>query len=176
MAELEAASGAFGTAYSAVVTAKAAARGAVSKKDTQRAKSEATYRKFSKIFLANPALTPELLSDLGMKVNPAPSGPVVPVQNLSAVGTSDGVNTLNWKRNGNANGTVFSIAAQIGGSATWTVIGSTTKVRYAHTGVTPSVQMIYRVTAQRGNSVGKPSNTAIVYGQADPGVALKLAA
>jgi hypothetical protein len=163
VAALDAAKTGFSSALTNVTTTKTAYLGATATKRASRTSAEATYRKYAKQFLANPALTPALLSSLGFSVTPAPSVPATPPTDLAATGFSNGVNKLVWKRAGNPQSTVFVIEAKTG-TGSWAQVGATSKVKFSHNGQTPGVQVIYRVRAQRGNETSAPSNTAIVYG------------
>jgi hypothetical protein len=110
-------------------------------------------------------LPPHLLEELGLSVNEGSSGitpPSVPLD-LVVMGTSDGVNALKWKRNGNRQGTTFIIEAKIGDLKIWTMIDAVTGSAYKHKNQTPGVEAQYRVKAKRGELESGSSNSAVVY-------------
>ncbi|MEQ1933320.1 MAG: hypothetical protein ABL962_05505, partial [Fimbriimonadaceae bacterium] len=166
--EIELATTNYNNAFTASNAAKAASHGATATKRTNRTTSEATARKFAKMFLANTALSQDLLAELGLNVVPQPIGPVSTVTDVSVAGYSNGTNKLSWNRAGNAQGTMFMIEAKIGTSTTWVQVGGTTKKAFTHSGQTPGVQVIYRIIAQRNTVSAEPSNTAIVYETSSP--------
>ncbi len=92
------------------------------------------------------------------------STPPNPPMDLVVTGTSDGVNHLKWKRNGNPQGTLFFIEAKIGNSDAWTIVDTVTVSKYDHTDQTPGVKVQYRIRAKRGNAESTASNVAVVYG------------
>jgi hypothetical protein len=111
-------------------------------------------------------LPPNLLEELGLSVNEGSFGttpPAVPLD-LVVMGTSDGVNSLKWKRNGNRQGTTFIIEAKIGEASDWTIIDAVTGATYKHKNQTPGVKAQYRVKAKRGELESGASNSAVVYG------------
>jgi len=98
--------------------------------------------------------------DEGGRTSSAPNSPT----DLVVTGTSDGVNHLKWKRNGNLHGTLFFIEAKIGNSDAWAIIDTITGSKYDHTNQTPGVKVQYRIRAKRGNAESTASNVAVVYG------------
>lgn len=157
----------FATKLSASEAAKAAAHGAVATTKAQRTSSTATFRKFARLFMANPNIDKNLLGQLGLPTTPGTLGPVTNPINLSATGFSNGQNKLKWGRNGNSSNTTFNIEARIGDSNTWTWVGSTTKTKWTHEGQTPGTQVTYRVFAQRAEVRSGYSNEAVVYSQSE---------
>ncbi|MEQ1823682.1 MAG: hypothetical protein ABL949_14330 [Fimbriimonadaceae bacterium] len=143
--------------------ARAAYHGAVATKRIAFEGAEATYRRFAKQFMANPALPVSVLSALGFGVTPPQTSSVTTPRDLAATGFSNGQNRLVWNRSGNSKATVFLIEALFGGSSEWIQVGATTKSKFDHAGHIPGVQVIYRVRAQRANAISSPSNTAILY-------------
>jgi len=111
-------------------------------------------------------LASNILEELGLDPNEGnfsntpPSAPT----DLVATGTSDGVNSLKWNRNGNRQGTTFIIEAKIANSADWLMIDAVTGSKYKHKNQTPGVKVQYRIRAKRGELESGTSNTAVVYG------------
>lgn len=173
LAEISGATTQFANAFTAQETARAAAHGATSFCDQEWSEALAVAAKFNAQFQAIPNISPLLLGQLGLTV-PSGGGGTIPVfepTNLSAFGSSNGVNALKWNRNGNADGTTFVIEAAYGDSNTWTIVDTTTVSKYNHANQTPGAFVRYRVIAQRGSTKSAPSGTASVY---DPGVTLTL--
>lgn len=143
--------------------AKLNAKGKSATKRLVRTTSEEQFRAAAKVINANPAISSALKSELGLNVSPSPVGPVAPVEDLSVKGFSNGDNKLVWKRAGNKGGTVFQVQAKIGGTGPWTIVGTTTRIRFTHSGQTPGVAMLYRIVSERGGTLSSPSNEASVY-------------
>lgn len=154
---------AFKNAYIASEAGKANVKGLISTKDGMRQASESQVRAVAKLINANPNIPSQLKADLGINVSPTPLGPVVTPANLVVNGTQNGVNTLSWKRNGNAYGTSFLIEYKPEGAGTWTMLTSVTRVRFEHMGQTPGAQVAYRVSAKRGSSQSAPTPATIAY-------------
>jgi hypothetical protein len=83
---------------------------------------------------------------------------------LTATGFSNGTNKLKWKNNNVSGRVVFVIEANKGGGDGWSMIGSTRKQTFVHSGVTPGQGYFYRVRAEatRGQ-VSAWSNQGMVY-------------
>lgn len=111
-------------------------------------------------------LPPNILEELGLSVNEASFGTSQPSAPLDLVvmGTSDGINSLKWNRNGNRQGTTFLIEARLGDSENWTIIDAVTGSTYKHKNQKPGVKAQYRVKAKRGELESGYTNTAVVYG------------
>ena len=111
-------------------------------------------------------LPSNILEEMGLDPNEgnfsisAPNAPL----DLVATGTSDGVNSLKWNRNGNRQGTTFIIDAKIANSTDWLMIDAVTGSKYKHKNQTPGVKVQYRIRAKRGELESGMSNTAVVYG------------
>ncbi len=111
-------------------------------------------------------LASNILEELGLNANEGSFGgsTVSTPLDLVATGTSDGVNSLKWKRNGNRQGTTFIIEAKIGDANVWTMIDAVTSSTYKHKNQIPGVKIQYRVKAKRGDSESGYTNIAVVYG------------
>jgi hypothetical protein len=158
-------------AYEDQLAAISAAKGAVTECDQAWDAALTVVSKFNKIFQAKPGLSPELLAELGLTV-PSADPSTVPVyvpSNPSAMGSSNGVNTLRWWRNGNSSGTTYVVEVDYDGLNDWAILDSTTRCKYEHGGQTPGRFIRYRVYAQRGTRKSFPSGTAAVY---DPATGL----
>lgn len=106
-----------------------------------------------------------LLEQLGFDAREgnAQSVPLTAPKELSASGTSDGVNRLKFNRNGNKQGTLFYIYAKTGDATDWSLIDVITNTTYEHKNQTPGVKVQYCVKAKRGDEESAASNTAVVY-------------
>lgn len=160
---LEDAANNFATAYSDVVTSKAATLGFVSTKDAVRAESEAVLRELCQMIANNPAVSNTLKGELGLNVTPSSAGPVAVPENLNAVPYSNGDVHLSWNRAGNTSTTAFSIQAQYGVSTTWVQLGATTRSKIVLTGFTPGDQVKFRVFATRGGVSSSPCAPYTIY-------------
>jgi hypothetical protein len=111
-------------------------------------------------------LPSNIIEELGLNANESNLGGSTPAApaDLVVTGTSDGVNSLKWKRSGNRQGTVFIIEAKIGDSNDWVMIDAVTNSTYKHKNQTPGVKAQYRIKAKRGDLESGFSNTAVVYG------------
>jgi hypothetical protein len=83
---------------------------------------------------------------------------------LTAVGTSNGVNTLAFKGNNKSGSVVYEIWRRQGDEGAWGIIAATKKQTYADTPVTPGQYYEYKVRAKAAKSVSNYSNSAVVYG------------
>ena len=83
---------------------------------------------------------------------------------LTAVGTSNGVNTLTFKGNNKSGSVVYEIWRRQGDEGSWGIIGNTKKQTYADTPVTPGQYYEYKVRAVAAKSTSNFSNSAVVYG------------
>jgi hypothetical protein len=157
------------TLYAATVTeqqnAQAAARGAVADCTAEKADTIELIGRYAAIFKANPAVSDELIAQLGLppRNNGGDHLPVYDPANLAATGCSNGVNKLNWERNGNFPGVTYLIEAAYDGTTDWELIDAVSKTRYEHTDQTPGREVSYRVFAKRRNLKSGPSNTATIY-------------
>lgn len=155
----------FNNAFAAQEAARAASIGATGLADQEWRQALDLVAAFNAQFQAIPGISPELLGELGLNV-PGGGGGSVPVytpSDLSALGCSNGVNSLKWKRNGNEGGTVYVIEAAYDGTNDWQIVDNATRTKYDHTGQEPGRFVRYRVTAQRGTTKSNPSGTASVY-------------
>jgi hypothetical protein len=83
---------------------------------------------------------------------------------LTAFGTSNGINTLKFKGN-NKNGSVnYEIWRRQGDEGPWGIIGTTTTQGYEDKPVTPGQYYEYKVKAKAAKSESNFSNSAVVYG------------
>lgn len=121
---------------------------------------------FNKAVKAIEGLGSNIIEEMGLNVNEGNFGNVQPSAPLDLVvtGTSDGTNSLKWKRNGNRSGTMFIIEAKIGDSNDWVIIDAVTGASYKHKNQIPGVKIQYRVKAKRGDFDSGYTNTAVVYG------------
>ncbi|MGE0000752.1 MAG: hypothetical protein AB7F50_03170 [Fimbriimonadaceae bacterium] len=167
LTEISTATSQFNAAITAQQTARANAIGATALSDLEWAEAKAVVGKFNAMFQAIPGISPELLGELGLTV-PGGGGsvPVYMPSELSALGCSNGVNTLRWQRNGNETGTIYVVEAAYDGTSDWQIVDNVTRTRFDHADQEPGRFVRYRVFAQRGSTKSAPSGTASVY---DPG-------
>jgi hypothetical protein len=152
-------------ALDAVVAVRAESKGKTANKNTERAQLTTLVATWANQFQANPAVSDQLIGELGLTVHSQGGGqqPVVPPSDLVAVGFSNGTNDLKWSTNGNEWPTSWVVEAEFDGSGVWEFIAVTTKTRFAHAPVTPGQPVQYRVRASRYGRVSMPSNVASVY-------------
>ena len=139
-------------------------KGIVAAKDKARRTSTETARAIAKQIKANPAVGPGILGILGI-VQPRTSGPLVMVKKLVVTGTSNGVNSLTWNRNGNAQGTVFLIESKLEGDSDWNFVAAVTKTSFQDTDQIPGQTKYYRVKASRSGKTSSPCSPAVIYSQ-----------
>jgi hypothetical protein len=159
---------AYNTAYSAVVSGKEELKGKTATKNLRKKASVATIRSYAKQWKSNPAIPAAVLNDLGI-VATSTTGPVATVTGLDVTGCDDGVNNLTWNRTGNVSGTNFIIEAKIGSTGNWFFVGSTTKVKFDHTGQVPGQLVWYRITSSRAGENSVPCPAVAVYGPSASG-------
>lgn len=170
LTEISNADSQFSSAFTAQEAAKNTADGAIALCTQEWEEAKAVVAKYNAQFQAIPGISPLLLGQLGLNVPSTPGAiPVYEPINLSAFGSSNGVNALKWNQNGNETGTTYVIEVSYGESNTWAIVDSTTRAKFNHVGQTPGVFTRYRVYAQRGETKSTPSGTASVY---DPGQTL----
>lgn len=138
-----------------VETNKASYAASISEKDEQRRQSVAIVRQFAREFKANPAVSPGLLSQLGI-VNPSAQTPVTPVTNVTVLGCSDGINVISFNRNGNAHPTSFVIEYAETISGPWFLAGVVTKTKFSHPDNVPGDQKFYRIISTRAGTSSPP--------------------
>lgn len=164
----------FNGAMNNVAQTKASFQGAVSGKNANRRTITTAVRALAREFKANPAISAELLRQLGI-VSDNSAGPVRTVTGLTATGCSNGVNELKWNRNGNSPVTSFVIEYALGLSNDWNFAGVTTKTTFDHENQTPGVFLRYRVISNRAGQTSAPSDPVSIYTNGNDG-ALSLAA
>ena len=157
--------GGYNTAVNISTTARTAYHAATKSKITANKTATATVRGLVRRVQSNPAVTPGLKVQLQINPKTTPrtkTAPVTPT-NLLATPDADGTNTLTWSGNGNKRNTTYIIEAMIGSATNFVYVDDTTAQRFAHTGQTPGVTVVYRVTASRAKMKSAPSQTAAVY-------------
>jgi hypothetical protein len=162
---IEAAAAAYVAALNAQEAARSAATAATEACDLKWRETMEMAALYNARFQANPSIGPALIAELGLKVHSGGSSHVVyNPTNLVATGLSNGVNKLRWNANGNTSGrTTYIIQAMYNNSGSWTIVDTTTRLRFNHTSQTPGVAVQYRIIAKRGTQTSEPSNTASVY-------------
>lgn len=90
--------------------------------------------------------------------------PAAPTQ-LSASGTSNGINELVWSGNNTSGSVVYEMWRRHGDEGDWGFLNLTKKQRLTDTPVTPGQYYEYKVRAVASNGTVSPwSNSAVVYG------------
>ena len=83
---------------------------------------------------------------------------------LSAAGTSNGVNELRFNGNNRPSSVTYVIEARVGESQDYVIIGTTRKQKFKHEKVRPGVPIQYRIRAQAArDALSLFSNEAVVY-------------
>lgn len=155
-------SSAFSESYDTVEAMKLELKGEIAGKDEIRRESSAEARALAKQIKGTPGVTPQILGALGI-VSSSTSGPVVPVTDLTVKGCSDGVNMLKWKRNGNAQGTMFLIESRLEGSSSWNLVSAVSKTSYNDIDQIPGQTQYYRIKSVRAGVTSSPCDPAVVY-------------
>lgn len=167
----------FNTSLNDQTAAQATARGAVADCTTERSDTIDLISRFAAIFKANPAISDELIAQLGLP--PRNQGgdhlPVYDPTNLSALGCSNGVNELKWNKNGNFAGVTYVIEAAYDGTTDFEIIDLSTTTKFEHFDQTPGREVVYRVFARRRNIRSGYSNTAVIYAGGGQQALLKVA-
>ena len=167
--------GGYNTAVNIGITSRTAYHASTKSKIAANKTVTANVRSLVRRIQSNPAVTPALKTQLQINPRTTPrtkTAPIAPT-GLLATPDADGTNTLTWNGNGNKARTTYLIEALIGSATTFAFVGDTTAQRFAHTGQTPGVTVVYRVTASRARMRSAPSQTAAVYNHS-PAPALTL--
>lgn len=176
LAEIAGATTSFVTSLTTLATAKSAAESAREAKDIQMAAARAMVAKWAKTFRANAAISDAILADLTVAPHSTPGVKTPATQPLNLVASADGNGNirLQWKRNGNIQGTQFVIEYQASASDAWTQLGICTK-RVFDTTWTPGSYIAFRVIAVR-RGIASPASTPFVLWASGSEMTLKLAA
>lgn len=156
---------AYVNAIASVTTTKTAAKAATHSKDVAHKTLTHDVRLLVKRIQAHPGVSSTLKVSLG--INPdngtrTTTPPVTP-KDLKANGSSLGVNSIAWNKNGNIPTTQFVIEAKKPADTTWNIVGQTTRSKFDHTGQTPGVKLEYRIIAARADKASVPSLSVTVY-------------
>lgn len=169
---------ALSAAINASTNADLAARAATQAKADARAAVIALLSRASKVALANPAVTDQMLKAIGF--SPRPSHGVRPQSlpsptDLIVQGSVDGAAKLKWSRNGAGQNTVFLVEYSNDGLS-WAFLKTTTKTSYLAEDFAPGVGTWFRVTATNSTLASLPCAPATIYVTQSPeAVALKVA-
>lgn len=176
LTEIAAASTNFNTTLNTATAAKATANSAVESKDVQKATSRNVVNKWAKVFRAKTTVSDALLNQLMLPPHKTPGSftqPTTPTD-LVATANGDGVIALKWKRNGNIQGTTFTIEYRTSPSGGWAILGTSTKASFGWES-TPGQYVAFRVSATR-RGVTSPASTPVVLWDTEQGEMLQLAA
>lgn len=176
LAEIAGATTGFVTSLTTLATAKSAAESAREAKDIQMAAAKAMVAKWAKTFRANPAVSDAILVDLTVAPHSTPAVKTPATQPLDLVASADGDGNirLQWKRNGNIQGTQFVVEYRASSADAWAQLGTCTK-RTFDTAWTPGTYIAFRVIAVR-RGIASPASTPFVLWDSGSEVTLKLAA
>ena len=154
----------YSTNLNDVETKKAALAAAVGTKDATRDSILQKVRILVNKIQANPAITVAMKAQLGISTHEGGTNlqHPVPPSNLVANMQSDGSFYLTWNRNGNAPRIQFVIESIVGTGTEWVLLDVVTRTNYTHQGISPGVQVKYRIKARKGTETSGSSNVAIV--------------
>jgi len=144
---------------------QSAAKAATQKLGQTRKDGDKLVSLVKKTMKSNAKFTTDKYVDLGFDADdltPSAIAPQTPLD-LSVKGFSNGTNELKFKRNANKATTVFIIEAKTGDAANYSIIGTTTKTVFRHTGQKPGLKILYRIRAQNGDQFSEYSNEAVIY-------------
>ena len=161
----------------ALVAARAAEKTAMTARDGSRDSLLYVLNSVAATVYANPNVTDEMLSAIGLAPRRANgSRPVAPtaVTDLLAKPSVDGNVRLSWKRGANRPSTVFLIQTSPD-DATWTTVRAVTSTRETLSGYEAGEGMWFRVVATNRVGEAAPSAKASIYTPVAP-PALRLAA
>jgi hypothetical protein len=155
----------FETSIEAAVVATAAKEAAVATKDADRVIEENGLSDVL-LHLASTHATKADYELLGFPYPKKSASPVVAQDptNLTAVGTSNGVNTLEFEGNNKSGDVTYEIWRRQGDEGAWGIIGTTRKQVYEDKPVTPGQYYEYKVRAIAAKTTSNYSNSAVVYG------------
>ena len=164
MTTLTALQSAFNSSVNGVETAKANLKSAVAAETTATKNVTADVRSLVRRIQISQGATPALKEQLGINPRNTPktrTPPVTPTGLMVDTGGS-GTNTLIWNRTGNKPNTTFIIEARVGNTGPFFQVGSTSRIKFAHTGEKAGTQITYRVIASRSGQGSLPSQEVTV--------------
>lgn len=163
--QVKTAGGAISADISDQAAKQAAAKAATNKLGQTRKNGNKLVSLLKRTMKANPNFTPDKYIAFGFDADDLTPSVIVPQTpaDLSVEGFSNGTNELKFNGNGNKTGTVYVIEARTGDAANYSIIGTTKKTTYRHTGQKPGVKIVYRIRAQRGEQFSEYSNEAVIY-------------
>lgn len=130
----------------------------------KRKKSNEGVAFYNKTFKLN-GVSDSLIQELGLITDSETvtiSSPVT-VTNLLVDGSSGGINSLKWNRNGNPVNSQFIVEARKEDETDFVYVGVTTKTKFDHKNQKPGVRVFYRIKAQKNDIESPYSNEAVVY-------------
>lgn len=160
------------------VTARLASFNAQDSKDLQKKSSKAVISKFAKQFRANLTISDALLAQLQLAPHKPAKNSSPPNQPTLLTALADGLGfvKLKWSRSGNKPGTTYQIEYRNETTVAWTILDSTTKVKFEYE-AEPGQSIQFRIIANRAGIASQPSIPVSLW-EGAPGNAasLKLAA
>lgn len=153
------------TKIAASIAQRAAAFASTIERRNARTSAATNLRLLQSKIKTNPALPPQLATQLGIKSNSGRTQSLTPQTPADLVVTPDvnGTNTLRWKAGGNKRGAIYVVEARVGSATEFTFVNNSTRLSFAHTGQSLGISVSYRVKAQRNDKVSAYSNEAVAY-------------
>lgn len=155
---------AFAAALVAADAAKAQQNIAVAAKDAARKELEDDLRPTVQRVQVNPAVTDETRTAAGIPVRDTVrsyNAPIAP-RDLVAQEGANGVHSLKWNGNGNADGVQFVVEGKAPADADFRRLDAVTTTKYSTEPFARGVRIDFRVRARRGTELSEPSNVASV--------------
>ena len=164
-------------ANAAVVAARAAYRAAVDAREAKRGACAISLAGIARTVYANAAVSPSMVSALGLSPRSGSRTRVTPQSPLGLVAepSANGTVRLRWARGGNPEGVVFLVEAQ-GPDGAWRIEEGTTRAALTLDGFAPGEPAAFRVVATKNGRRSAPSGAATIYPAAPSGPMLRLAA
>jgi hypothetical protein len=153
-----------GTKMTERVSAEEARKAAVAAQKEASSNLESLCSYLNTTIKANPDVSDvdKIAAGIDVGETPTHTAPVTPT-GLVVNGFENGTNILKWNRAGNKPSTQFIVEYREGTETEFEFLCATTKTTCEHKGVTPGMQCVYRIKAQRAGEESPYSNTAVVY-------------
>ncbi len=156
---------AYSNALDANDAAQAAARVAVTEKDTKRSELEAFLRPLIQRAQLNPSVTDATKVAAGIPIRDkirTSTAPIPPV-GLVATANANGTAALKWGANGNASGIQFVVERKSGSATEFSTVDVVAATSWKDSAAPAGTHAEYRVRARRGGVTSEPSNVAPIY-------------
>lgn len=145
--------------------ARVASRAATQSKLTARQGALTVLGSIGATMYNDPAVTPDMLAEVGYAVHDDVPTKHFAVQPLSLTVDPDefGTVTLEWDGNGNTYPAVYVVEGRASDSDPWTVVTNTTRKRIKVPGFTPGATHYFRVYASHNGQVSIASNIDAIW-------------